>query len=97
MACDFEANPTDLIPGAWQHFKGPVYQVLGVARHSETGESLVIYWSEEHQHWCARPKDMFLSKVERPESNYHGSRFWRIGGFYTAFIKKMTDFFQRGL
>lgn len=96
MADDFEANPSDLILGAWQHFKGPVYQVLGVARHHETGETFVVYWSDAHQHLCVREKDNFLSKVERPEANYHGPRFWRIGAWYKSFTAKMIEFFTKG-
>ena len=30
-------------PGRWRHFKGKEYQVLGMARHSETLEQLVVY------------------------------------------------------
>ena len=29
--------------GIYQHYKGGVYRVLGVARHSETKEELVVY------------------------------------------------------
>ncbi len=56
-------------PGKYQHYKGKCYEVIGVARDSETLEELVIYRalydSEEFGRnalW-ARPKKMFLEKV----------------------------------
>ena len=30
-------------PGIYRHFKGNYYELLGVARHSETLEELVVY------------------------------------------------------
>ena len=30
-------------PGTYRHYKGNLYEVLGVARHSETEEQLVVY------------------------------------------------------
>lgn len=53
------------IGGLYEHFKGGIYQVLEEAQHSETGETLVIYTSQKDGHICARPKDMFLSEVDR--------------------------------
>ncbi len=34
---------TDPAPGRYRHFKGGEYEVVGVARHSETEERLVVY------------------------------------------------------
>lgn len=32
-----------LLPGRYRHYKGGEYEVIGVARHSETDELLVVY------------------------------------------------------
>ena len=59
----------DLKLGKYQHYKGKLYEVIGIARHSETLEELVVYRalydSKEFGKdalW-ARPKSMFLENV----------------------------------
>ncbi len=54
-----------MITGRYRHYKGNEYTVLGVARHSETEEELVVYRQDygERGLWV-RPKDMFLESVE---------------------------------
>jgi len=56
---------TDIFIGRYQHYKGNLYQVLGLAKHSETLEEYVVYQAlyGEKQLWI-RPKDMFLESVE---------------------------------
>ena len=51
--------------GRYRHYKGNEYTVLGVARHSETDEELVVYRQEYGKRglWV-RPKQMFLESVE---------------------------------
>jgi hypothetical protein len=51
--------------GRYRHYKGNEYVVIGVARHSETDEELVVYRPDygERGLWV-RPKDMFLETVE---------------------------------
>ena len=54
-------------PGRHVHYKGGEYEVLGVARHSETEEELVVYRARygEHGLWV-RPLTMFTGTVETP-------------------------------
>jgi len=46
--------------GKYRHYKGNYYEVLGVARHSETSEELVVYRPQygERDLWV-RPVTMF--------------------------------------
>ena len=55
-------------PGRYRHYKGNEYTVIGVARHSETLEELVVYRQEygEHGLWV-RPAAMFAETVD-----FHG-------------------------
>ena len=54
-----------LKPGLYRHYKGKDYQVVGVATHSETEESLVVYRTlyGDFSLWV-RPLDMFTGNVE---------------------------------
>ena len=54
--------------GKYRHFKGEIYEVIGVAKHSETLKELVVYRAlyGNNDLW-ARPLDMFLEEVEVDE------------------------------
>ena len=56
---------TSLSPGRYRHYKGNEYTVLGVTRHSETLDELVLYRQEygDHGLWV-RPKEMFFETVK---------------------------------
>ena len=59
----------ELKPGRYRHYKGPYYQVVDVARHSETEEELVVYRPlyGEGKLWV-RPLAMFVEQVEHDGS-----------------------------
>lgn len=64
----------EIRPGRYRHFKGNEYQVLGVARHSETLEPMVVYRAlyGEGGLWV-RPAAMWNQRVVR--DGYDGPRF----------------------
>jgi hypothetical protein len=51
--------------GKYKHHKGKEYEVIGLAKHSETLEDLVVYKAlyDDKQIWV-RPLKMFLEEVE---------------------------------
>ena len=63
-------KPLEIQEGqCYMHYKGNYYTVMGIAKHSETGEELVLYTSDTDLKpdkpiiW-ARPKSMFLEVLE---------------------------------
>ncbi len=66
--------------GKYQHYKGKQYEVIGVARHSETLEELVVYkalYQPEGGNLWVRPLKMFTEKIivegeETPRFRYLG-------------------------
>jgi hypothetical protein len=77
MSTDLPPLPP-LAPGRFRHYKGGEYDVIGVARHSETLEPVVVYRPLYNDSgWWVRPFEMFTGTLEvdgvvRP-------RFERIG------------------
>jgi hypothetical protein len=51
-------------PGRYRHYKGNDYEVIGIARHSETEEELVVYRKlyDDGSLWV-RPLAMFMEAV----------------------------------
>ncbi len=51
-------------PGLYQHYKGNLYRVLGISRHSETLEELVVYQAlyGDYGLWV-RPRSMFSEDI----------------------------------
>lgn len=62
---------TKAIPGKrYRHYKGGIYTVLHLAKHTETDEILVIYQSDGFGSYYARPLKVWCESVN---SN---PRFW---------------------
>ncbi|MDY3224487.1 MAG: DUF1653 domain-containing protein [Candidatus Faecousia sp.] len=68
----------EIKPGTYRHFKGNLYEVIGVASHSETLEPMVVYRAlyGERGLWV-RPAAMWTEIVDR--DGYHGPRFEFVG------------------
>ncbi|HCI03292.1 MAG: hypothetical protein CL969_00155 [Euryarchaeota archaeon] len=55
-----------LEPGIYKHYKGKKYRVLGIAKHSETLEDLVVYealYENENSKLWVRSVDMFKERL----------------------------------
>jgi len=65
-------------PGRYRHYKGGEYRVLGLARHSETLEPLVVYQAlyGERGLWV-RPQPMFVESITHDGNNV--ARFAFLG------------------
>ena len=58
-------NQKSVKPGIYRHYKGNEYEVVGVAKHSETLELMVVYRAlyGDAALWV-RPYEMFIETVE---------------------------------
>jgi len=64
--------------GRYRHYKGGEYEVIGVARHSETHEALVVYRPLYNDSgWWVRPHAMFFGTLQI--GGQRRARFERIG------------------
>ena len=63
--------------GRYRHFKGNEYEVISIARHSETMEPMVVYRAlyGDHGVWV-RPAEMWNETIERDGKKYQ--RFEKI-------------------
>lgn len=53
--------------GLYKHYKGKMYKVHQIVRHSESLEELVVYetlYDTPYGNWWVRPLEMFTEKVQ---------------------------------
>lgn len=62
--------------GIYQHYQGNLYQVLGIARHSESLEEMVVYQAlyPDYGLWV-RPRALFEERVTYQEKTCPRFRF----------------------
>ncbi len=53
-------------PGTYRHFKGGIYTLLAVGRHSETEALHVVYRAADGRIWV-RPLEMWSEDVDGPD------------------------------
>ena len=68
----------EIKPGRYRHFKGNEYEVIGLAKHSETLEEMVVYRAlyGEGGLWV-RPSSMWNETVTRDGETF--ARFTYVG------------------
>ena len=73
----YEEAVQEIQPGRYRHFKGNEYEVIYIARHSETTEPMVVYRAlyGDHGTWV-RPADMWNETIEREGKSF--KRFEKI-------------------
>ena len=64
------------IGDTYKHFKGNNYEIIALAKDSETLEDIVVYKAlyEPYQTWT-RTLQNFEEEVDKPEIPYKGPRF----------------------
>ncbi len=65
--------------GLYKHYKGNVYEVVGLAKHSETLEEMVLYkatYQKEGENLWVRPLAMFVETIVVDGNNV--KRFTKI-------------------
>lgn len=82
----------EIKPGRYRHFKGNEYEVLFIAKHSETQEDMVVYRDlyDDHRVWV-RPASMWNEVIERNGCTYQ--RFTRIEPRH--YLYEIQDFLRR--
>ncbi|MFL5242970.1 MAG: DUF1653 domain-containing protein [Gemmataceae bacterium] len=83
------SDATAIPPGRYRHYKGNFYEVVGIARHSETEEELVVYRAlyGDGELWV-RPKKTFLETViidGREIARFRRERSRRLNDCHNAF------------
>ena len=66
-------------PGLYRHYKGRFYSVLNTVMHTETGETMVLYYdfAFPENGWYVRPYSMWNDQVGVDDAGQPITRFTR--------------------
>lgn len=67
--------------GLYRHYKGRFYSVLNTVMHTETGETMVLYYdfAFPESGWYVRPASMWFDRVGVDDAGQPITRFTRCG------------------
>ncbi len=60
----FSESARSIVVGWYRHYRGGRYEVIGLGRHSETLEEVVVYRREGAEEFWVRPVSNWLEDVE---------------------------------
>ena len=63
--------------GKYRHYKGGIYEVIGMATHTETLEDMVVYTDDKEKVWV-RPASMWNEIIDTPNGKV--KRFTELEG-----------------
>lgn len=58
-----------IVDGRYRHFRGGLYEIYGLVKHSETSKFLMLYRSIETGVRWVRPVDSFINSVTLPDGS----------------------------
>lgn len=61
-----QVKAMDIELGLYQHYKGKLYEVIAVAKHSETLEKMIVYkalYQNDGENMWVRPLNMFIETI----------------------------------
>lgn len=80
----------------YRHFKGNLYQIIGLAKDSETGETMVVYQALYGSYtWYVRVLSEFLSQVDK-EKYPDASQKYRFELVTAENVQKKTESIHKG-
>lgn len=65
---DFNTPQKIIIGGIYKHYKGNIYKIIGIAKHSETCEDMVVYQSQKDGQIWVRPILMWNEYVPKADA-----------------------------